>query len=345
VANANPAAGTFALHDSIGNGTFVKYDPQPIDLFICGQIGCAAYLVDFGTNVATTFTPCTAPCATPNPVKRSDYNKLNQYQLVYSKPAQQPNGLPVTANLAIGNTPPPTDGAPLTGVMSPIDGLPPSTGSGAQVNYLFMGLSGNTQITQNFPYDCATTIPWSPVNARGSYPPTGGFGSPLHDSVCDWVMPNPIVGVTGSGVITSVSANTSNTLILPPAEAQVVISGITGLSGPYTVSNPTANTFSIGATYSGTYTGGGTWQVLNPIASVTTGSSLGITVPAGTPVPGTGAQVTIAGVQGCTVPSGGPWSVTSSTPSTTGGSFSLTVSGSSGTCKQNTGTWRLQPPQ
>ncbi|MDE3119536.1 MAG: hypothetical protein KGL03_11035, partial [Nitrospirota bacterium] len=228
------------------------------------------------------------------------------------------------------------------------DSAPPSTGSGDRVQYYFMPLSGAPKsITENFSYNCATTIPWSPVNARGSYPPSGGFASPLHDSVCDWVMPNPIVGVTGSGVITSVSANTSNTLILPPAGAQVVISGVTGLSGPYTVSNPTANTFSIGTTYSGTYTGGGTWQILNPIASVTIGSSLGITVPAGTPVPGNGAQVTIAGVQGCTVPSGGPWSVTSSTPSTTatGGSFSLTVSGSSGTCTQNTGTWQLQPSQ
>jgi hypothetical protein len=354
VANANPAAGTFALQGSTGNGAFVKYDPQPIDLFICGQIGCAAYLVDFGSNVATTFTPCTAPCAPSHPIKRSDYNKLNQYQLVYSTPTQQPNGLPVTANSASGNTPPPTDGAPLTGVMAPIDNVPPSSGSGDQVQYSFMPLnSGPTPVTQNFFYNCATTAPWSPVNARGAYPPTGGFASPLHDSICDWVMPHPIVGVTSSGVITNVSANTSNTLILPPAGAQVVISGIAGLSGPYTVSNPTTNTFSIGSTYSGTYTGGGTWQLLNPIqnflipALPVTRFTITVTVPSGNPTPPSGTQVSFYGVAGCNLGTAGPWSVMSSTPSTStaGGSFSIYNGGViTGTCTPS-GTWRLQPSQ
>ncbi len=348
VANANPAASTFALKGSIGNGAFVKYDPQPIDLFICGQIGCAAYLVDFGTNVATTFTPCTAPCAPPHPIKRSDYNKLNQYQLVYSTPTQQPNGLPVAANSAIGNTAPPQDGTPLSGVMAPIDGLPPSTGSGDQVNYLFMVIGGTpTQITQNFPYSCATTIPWSPVNARGSYPPSGGFASPLHDSVCDWVMPHPIAGVASSGgttTITSVSANTSNTMILPPAGAQVVISGVSGLSStPYAVTPAGTNSFSISGT-AGSYTSGGTWQLLNSIASVAnTTSSVTITVQNGAPVPGTGALVALAGIGGCTLP--GTLTVASTTPSTSTAGGTFTINGTTGTCTATNATWQLKSSQ
>ncbi|MBM4134216.1 MAG: hypothetical protein FJ245_10640 [Nitrospira sp.] len=317
--------------------------PQPIDLFTCGEIGCAAYMVDFsGLSATGTFT--TAP-STGHPIKRTDYAGWNQYSFVYATPSQQPNGLPVAANAAIGNTAPPPDGASLTGVMASIDNVSPSTGSGDQLTYWYIPHgSGTNQTTDNFPYHCVTTPPWSPVNARVPYLSSGGFTYPLHDSVCDWVMPHPIVGVTGGGVITSVSANTPNTLILPPVGAQVVISGIAGLAGPYTVSNPTANTFSIGTTYSGTYTGGGTWQILNSIAGVTnTASSVTLTVQTGAPVPGAGTLVALSGISVCTLP--GTLTVASSTPSTktTGGTFTIdgTITGS---CTATNATWQWQPP-
>ncbi len=436
VTNTNTAAGTFALtsqsgSNSTGNGTFTKYEPQPIDLFICGQIGCAAYLVDFaampitgatnakpivittsspvpsngvqvtisgvqgntaangvwtvinsnasagtfalqgsnGTNSGTYQTktgtwdnpngpalpsPSCSPCVPAHPISRTGYDQVNQYQLVYGTSTQQPNGLPVSRNPATGNTAPPADGTPLIGVMAPIDGTPPPAGD--QVTYAFYPLGGSTTpVTQNFPYRCVTTPPWSAVNARGTYPPSGGFAFPLHDSVCEWVMPNPIANVTSSGgttTITSTSTNTANTLTLPSAGAQVLISGVqglTGVNGTWSTTSPTANTFSISATGGGAYTAGsGTWQLLNPIASVaSTSSTVTITVQPGAPVPGTGALVALPGLSGCTLAPPGPWTVATATPSTTaaGGSFSFNVSSSSGTCAQNNVAWQLQPPQ
>ncbi len=315
--------------------------PQPIDLFTCGEIGCAAYMVDFSALGVTGNLP--APASTGHPIKRTDYGGWNQYSFVYATPSQQPNGLPVVANPAIGNTAPPPDGASLTGVIASIDNMSPSTGSGDQVTYAYISHGGSTNTTtDNFPYHCVTIPPWSPVNARVPYLPSGGFTYPLHDSVCDWVMPHPIVGVTGSGVITSVSANTPNTLILPPVGAQVVISGIAGLSGPYAVSNPTANTFSIGTTYSGTYTGGGTWQILNSITSVTnTASSVTLTVQPGAPVPGAGALVALSGISVCTLP--GTLTVASSTPSTSTAGGTFTINGTTGTCTATNATWQWQP--
>jgi hypothetical protein len=161
-------------------------------------------------------------------------------------------------------------------------------------------------------------------------------------------MPNPIANVVSGGsstTITNTSTNTTNALILPQAGAQVVISGVPGLSSnPYTVAAPiTNNSFSISGTASGSYSGGGTWQLLNSIASVAnTASSVTLTVQAGAPVPGAGALVALAGISVCTLP--GTLTVTSSTPSTstTGGTF--TINGTiTGTCTATNATWQWQP--
>lgn len=172
----------FSLNGSTGNGAYTKTEPQPDDLFTCGVIGCAAYLVDLSTAVATTPSAC-SPCVPPHPITSTEYSKWNQYTLVYGTSKQQPNGLPVVANPAIGNTAPPADGTPLPPFKSPVDGTSPPAGD--QVTYTFLTLSGTyVSVTENFDYHCVTTPPWAPVNARGTYPPTGGFTYPLAPLVC-----------------------------------------------------------------------------------------------------------------------------------------------------------------
>ncbi len=175
-------ASHFSLNGSAGNGAYTKLEPQPDDLFTCGEIGCAAYLVDLSAAVVTAPSAC-SPCVPAHPIPSADYRAWNQYTLVYGTSKQQPNGLPVVANAAVGNTPPPPDGQALTGAKTPTDGTPPPTGD--QVTYSFLPLSGSAvTVTENFRYRCVTTPPWAPVNARGAYPPTGGFTYPLGPSVC-----------------------------------------------------------------------------------------------------------------------------------------------------------------
>ncbi|WP_054773239.1 hypothetical protein [Methylogaea oryzae] len=149
--------------------------PQRNDLFVCHETGCAAYLVDLSTATATT--PTQLPASTPpKPITRKDYKAWNQYTLVYGTPAQQPNGLPVPATA-------PADGSALPAFLAPIDGTPPPAGN--QITYDFLPLSGAPfPVTENFRYHCVTNPPWSPVNARGAYPPTGGFTYPLGPSLC-----------------------------------------------------------------------------------------------------------------------------------------------------------------
>jgi hypothetical protein len=155
--------------------------PQPNDLFVCHDIGCAAYLVDL--SAATTTTPTQLPPSTPpNPIARTDYKAWNQYTLVYGTPAHEPNGVPVPTTA-------PKDGTPLPPFLAPTDGLPPNQG-GNQITYDFYPLSGGPNggqpfpVTENFRYHCVTTPPWSAVNPRGAYPPNGGFAYPLAPSVC-----------------------------------------------------------------------------------------------------------------------------------------------------------------
>jgi len=119
----------------------------------------------------------------PHPIFRSDYNNWNQYHFVYDTPTQQPNGVPVAANPAVGNTAPPPDGTPLSTLMTPTDGTPPP--SGDQVTYTFLNLqSSRVSVAENFRYHCVKTPPWAPVNARGTYPPGGGTNYPLVPTVC-----------------------------------------------------------------------------------------------------------------------------------------------------------------
>jgi hypothetical protein len=149
----NLTSTTFSLNNSSGNGTYTS---------------------------GGTWSQC---CTPAHPIARSDYSVWNQYTLVYGNPAQQPNGLPVAGNPAIGNLPPPQDGAALSGLMTPKDGTPPP--AGGQVTYSFLPLSGQAvPVTENFRYNCVTTPPWAPVNARGTYPPAGGFTYPLAKNVC-----------------------------------------------------------------------------------------------------------------------------------------------------------------
>jgi hypothetical protein len=156
--------------------------PQPTDLFACGTNGCAAYMVDFtaGNVVSPSASSSTVQA---HPISRREYSAWNQYKLVYSTPSQQPNGLPVVANPAIGNTAPPTDGNDLADIMVPLSGQSPIQGN--QISYSFLPLTGSTiSLTQNFPYRCVTTPPWSPVNARGAYLANGGNTYPISNSVC-----------------------------------------------------------------------------------------------------------------------------------------------------------------
>jgi hypothetical protein len=155
--------------------------PQPNDLFVCHETGCAAYLVDFSGAGVTT--PTALPSTPPHPISRTDYKSWNQYHLVYGTPPQQPNGLPVTGNPAIGNTNPPTDGTALPTFKAPADGAPPPTGN--NITYDFLPLSGPPfAVTENFRYHCVTTPPWAPVNARGTYPSGGGTNYKLAQTVC-----------------------------------------------------------------------------------------------------------------------------------------------------------------
>lgn len=156
--------------------------PQKNDLFVCDEIGCAAYLVDF-SNAGIT-TPATLPSNTPpKPIHRTEYEGWNQYHLVYGTPAQQPNGLPVPATA-------PRDGTALPNFVAPVAFTPPPTGD--YVSYDFLPLSGGPfQVNETFPYHCVMVAPWSPVNPRGAYPPSGGFTYPLHDSACEWLSRHP----------------------------------------------------------------------------------------------------------------------------------------------------------
>jgi len=224
----NTGSNTFSLNNSTGNGSY--------------------------TTGSGTWT-C-MHCAPPHPISRTDYSNWNQYHLVYGTPAQQPNGLPVPPTA-------PQDGTPLPGFMAPIDGTPPPTGN--NITYDFLPLFGGPKnghhfpVTENFRYHCVQLPPWSPVNARGTYPPGGGSTFPLTDSVC--TRPYPVTGATVStgGLITITTSASA-----PATGVQVTISGVQGITnanGPWTVTNTGPNTFSLnGSNGSGTYTRGGTWQ-------------------------------------------------------------------------------------
>jgi len=164
----NTGANTFTLNGSSGNGAYTSggnWQTAPINI---------AYATNSTPVVIGSEAPCSPPCDPPHPITRSSYNSVNQYELVYSVPAQQPNGLPVVQNLAVGNTAPPTDGGALTGKTVPKSGKSPSKG-GNQVTYSFLPLSGPSfKSTADFLYRCVTTPPWSPVNARGTYPAPSG---------------------------------------------------------------------------------------------------------------------------------------------------------------------------
>lgn len=158
----------------------------------------------------------------------------------------------MAGNSAIGNTPPPADGADLSDLQIPLfDAVPPL---GNQVTYNFLPLSGSAfPVTENFPYRCTQTPPWSPVNARGTYSsPT----YPIHHSICSAF---DITAATKASpiVITSTFA--------PPTGTKMTITGITGntaANGTWTVTNITPTTFSLdGTTGNATYISGGSWQI------------------------------------------------------------------------------------
>ncbi|WP_085617809.1 G8 domain-containing protein [Thalassospira alkalitolerans] len=191
-------------------------------------------------------------CAPPHPITRTAYHGWNQYKLVYATPTQQANGLPVAVNSALGNTAPPTDGTDLTGLQIPrFNAIPPL---GNQVTYNFQPLSGPTfPITENFPYRCTQTPPWSPVNARGTYTsPT----YPIHHSICSAF---DITAATNASPIVITST------VAPPTGTKVTITGITGntaANGTWTVTKITPTTFSLnGTTGNVAYGSGGAWQI------------------------------------------------------------------------------------
>jgi len=203
----------------------------------------------------------------PHPIHRAEYKKHNQYTLVYGTPLQQPNGLPVAANLAIGNTPPPQDGAALIGPMTPADGMPPPLGD--LVTYNFQSFSGAVNnVTENFTYRCVTTPPWSPVNARGAYPPSGGFTYPLHDSVCEWWLPHPIASIAATTAAGPITITVPIGSPVPPIGAQIILAGVNvALNGSQSVtsstpgSSTTAGTFQIQGLTASPAASGGTWQL------------------------------------------------------------------------------------
>jgi|GEM_PF-585998 len=216
-----------------------------------------------GTGSAPGVTGATwfcSHCVPPRPISRTDYRKpyWNQYEFQYRTPAQQSNGLPVATDLAVGNSAPPTDGAPLAGLMTPRTGTKPPAGDRVSYDFLTLG-GGQVDVTENFPYRCALMPPWSPVNARGDYPPSGGFTYPLHDSIC--AMPHVITRATNTEPIVI----TSN--IAPPTGTQVTISGVLGntnANDTWTVTNTGATTFSLdNSVGNGPYVAGndGVWQM------------------------------------------------------------------------------------
>jgi len=222
----NTSSTTFSLNTSTGNGTYTSG----------GTWTC---------KTCTAFGP-------PHPITRTDYNGWNQYKLVYTNPTQQANGLPVTGNPAIGNTPPPTNEADLADLHVPLfNAIPPL---GNQITYNFLPLSGAPfPITENFPYRCTQTPPWSPVNARGTYSsPT----YPIHHSICSAF---DITGATNASPIVITST------VAPPTGTKVKITGITGntnANGVWTVTNITPTTFSLnGTTGNAVFGSGGSWQI------------------------------------------------------------------------------------
>ncbi|MBV7534707.1 G8 domain-containing protein [Duganella sp. sic0402] len=161
-----------------------KDEPGATDLFICGSIGCAAYLVDFGVAAPLPSPAACGSCAPAYPVMQAEFERDNQYHFVYGTPSMQPNGLPVAGNPAIGNSAPPPDGSALSAIKSPKAGLPPPAGN--RITYSFQPMNaGVVPVTQDFPYQCLLTPPWSPANIRGGYPPASGFTYPLHPTVCE----------------------------------------------------------------------------------------------------------------------------------------------------------------
>ncbi|MDD4904955.1 MAG: G8 domain-containing protein [Methylobacter tundripaludum] len=231
----NTGANTFSLKNSTGNGAYTS-----------------------GSGVWSIV---------PHPIHRTEYKNYNQYTLVYGTPLQQPNGLPVAANLAIGNTPPPQDGAALVGSMTPTDGTPPPLGD--RVTYNFQSFSGVVDnVTENFTYRCVTTPSWSPVNARGAYPPSGGFTYPLHDSVCAWELPHPIATVAATTAAGPITITVPTGAPVPPNGAQVILAGVNvALNGSQSVTSSTSGTattagiFQIQGLSATPAASGGTWQL------------------------------------------------------------------------------------
>ena len=180
--------------------------PQPTDLFACHETGCAAYLVNF-TNATVGTPPSCSPCVPPHPIARTDYSAWNQYHFVYATPLQQPNGLPVPTTA-------PQDGTALPAFLAPVDGTPPPAGD--QVTYSFLTIPGpRVPVTENFRYHCVTNPPWSPVNPRGAYPPSGGFTYPLSPSVCMTAAQGTAVMETGV-VLQVVVTNPGSGYTSPP---------------------------------------------------------------------------------------------------------------------------------
>ncbi|MDE3018811.1 MAG: hypothetical protein KGI53_07320 [Nitrospirota bacterium] len=206
--------------------------PQPNDLFVCHETGCTAYLVDL--SAATITTPGAPPATPPHPITRKDYKAWNQYHFVYGTPAQEPNGVPVPTTA-------PQDGTPLPAFLAPTDGLPPNQG-GNQITYDFYPLSGGPNsgqpfpVTENFRYHCVTAPPWAPVNARGAYPPSGGFTYPLSPSVCMTAAQGTAVMETGV-VLQVVVTNPGSGYTSPPTVTITPPAGGMQAQGVATIAN------------------------------------------------------------------------------------------------------------
>jgi len=166
------------MGNTAANGTWTVTRIDDTRFSLNGSKGSSSGRYTSGGTWQTTTAP-----SQPHPISREAYKNWNQFKFFYGTSKQQPNGLPVVANLAVGNTAPPPDNTPLSVTMKPVYGQPPHRG-GNLITYRFLPLSGRPiPVTENFSYRCVKRPPWSPVNARGHYSSTGGL-YPVQPTVC-----------------------------------------------------------------------------------------------------------------------------------------------------------------
>ena len=293
--------------------------PQPSDLFVCNEIGCAAYLVDFsaaGSGQPATPQPITNVTSTgsgPFVVSTSATLPSNGEQVVVTGVQGSPgaNGIWRVSN---ANTPPGT--------------------------FTLQGSTGSGTYTSGGSWNAYPVLPTEVPNPQAIATFTLNQNTPSCITSSTAPPDNTTIVVSG------VQQTNGNPIYTAVNNTWVASSNTTGCpaGSSFTLKNSAGTGYGL-AVIPGT----GSWNAYPPVPApqpITKVTSTGsgpfvVTTFFSQILPSNGTQVVIAGVQG-SPGANGIWTVAN--VNTTAGTFTLQGSTGSGTYTSGTGTWNILVP-